>query len=585
MVSTCHLSVSTFAPNTVLALGLSSYAAAKGFSPTNANQYCIYTIYESFSSLKWQDTINATSAKSGEDLCAYNGASLMRLDAIEAEATTEYIEQLPFLNPNTETQAKIARTADDTISLNIAWGVHGYWAFVVLVGMVSNSLTWLFHGRVTGQPQDTEKPRSHLQFRHRSNPVCRIFDAVNTYLNLSPSLGTYHQRLWYGCKVLLPLQALAIWATGWVFHTFNLFNRHLARVTVIYAIFHSISYTVKYLAYYLQTDWFCFGIVATVLISLMILISCAALRKRFYELFLIVHIIFGIVIVYALFTFDRLLRLVRLAICNLRIKHSDAIHPTDRSTITYYHESDLLQMEIQPSSLPILPKAGHYFHLYQPATLRRWENHPFTMSSFRGGCTLAPQHRLKTQCFNAGGTFHPTLLLEGPYGRHEELGSSFSNIVMIMCGTGISVATAYLRDLVLGDDVPAVQIELHWTVREVALVREVCYAELREFLDRPDVKVRFYCLRGGVGSLVTGAAEGVHGVKDGRAPIARIVGGAAARAREDCCPVAVLVYGPAGMADACRAAVCEARRGGYRMEYLEEAYGWQNSGYGGLKGV
>jgi len=34
------------------------------------------------------------------------------------------------------------------------------------------------------------------------------------------------------------------WLTGWNFATFNLFHRHVARITTIEAIVHSVAYTV-----------------------------------------------------------------------------------------------------------------------------------------------------------------------------------------------------------------------------------------------------------------------------------------------------------------------------------------------------
>ena len=36
-----------------------------------------------------------------------------------------------------------------------------------------------------------------------------------------------------------------IWATGWKLSTFNLFRRHIARVTTILAIVHSVGYTIQ----------------------------------------------------------------------------------------------------------------------------------------------------------------------------------------------------------------------------------------------------------------------------------------------------------------------------------------------------
>ncbi|RAK80748.1 ferric reductase family protein [Aspergillus fijiensis CBS 313.89] len=756
----------------ILASCLSSHVVAKGFAPSNANQYCMYAIYKSFSSFRWQENTNSTSAVSQgstrssaasectnvlevtsiyvsmreychgraytvgldfwKSLCTNAGLALMDLGEIEAIATTKYIEQLPVFSPGAANSAPISSAVlldksyyrravrsvtDDSRSLNIAWGIHGFWGSVILIGMISNFLTGVFYCRDAGQTQDPEKPRSPSRLRRlsSSNPISKVYNALNTHLILALSPGTYHQRLLFGGKVPLRVQALVIlafwalgvilacmrydaysddpfngtlayqiwdtmgprlgllafaclpwlwvfagrnnvfiWATGWSFHTFNVLHRHLAILTVLYAIIHSISYTVKYLAYSpskytadLETDWFRFGIVATVLMCLMIPFSCGAVRKRSYEAFLIVHVLFGIIIVYALFRhmskfgaeytphlwpvvaiwcFDRLLRLLRLALCNLPIHRSSSVHSPHQTTVTYHPSSDVLQIEIQPATLFTSPRAGHYYYLYQPTTFRGWENHPFTTASVRysdrGGSStppfpdsttpartptekdttistvesrrLPPQsltastptltfwvrpytgwtHRLKSQAIAAGNTLHPTLVVEGPYGHSASTAlRTFNRIVMIMGGTGIGVATAYLQVLLsspggLGHP----QIDLHWTVREPALVDQLYRAELGSYSQRPGVRMRFYCSRG-LGDAVDGEGVLAGGdVEQGRAPIAQIVARAGA---EEEGSVAVVVCGPAEMADLTRAAVRAARRGGATgMEYFEEAYGW-----------
>ncbi|PYI31741.1 hypothetical protein BP00DRAFT_425457 [Aspergillus indologenus CBS 114.80] len=60
-----------------------------------------------------------------------------------------------------------------------------------------------------------------------------------------------------------------------------------------------------------------------------------------------------------------------------------SVHSGRRTTVTYHPSSDVLHIEIQPAALPTSPKPGHYYYLYQPATFRGWENHPFTMASAR----------------------------------------------------------------------------------------------------------------------------------------------------------------------------------------------------------
>ncbi|OJJ99554.1 hypothetical protein ASPACDRAFT_1888264 [Aspergillus aculeatus ATCC 16872] len=717
----------------ILASCLSSHAVAKGFSPSNANQYCMYAIYESFSPFKWQENSSYTSAVSQsstrsssasgctnmlevasiyasmraychgraytvgldfwKSLCTNGGSALMDLNEIEAIATTKYIEQLPVFSPGASNSASIssavlldksyyrravrsvtADETDDSRSLKIAWGIHGFWGLVILVGIIFNFLTGLFYCRDAEQTQDPEKPRSPSPLRRlsASNPITKVYNALNTHLILAPSLGTngtLAYQIWDTMGPRLGLLAFAclpwlwvfagrnnvlIWATGWSFHTFNVFHRHLAILTILFAIIHSISYTVKYLAYSetlpLQPSPFRLTSrlkTRAMLMCLMIPFSCGAVRKRFYEVFLVVHVLFGIVIVYALFrhmskfgaeytphlwpvvaiwSFDRLVRLLRLALCNLPIHRSSSVHSPYQSTVTYHPSSDVLQIEIQPAILPTSPKAGHYYYIYQPTTFRGWENHPFTTASVRysdrdssstspfPGSTTPPRtstekeaaittqsrplplpsltastptltfwvrpytgwtHRLKAQAIAAGNTLHPTLVLEGPYGRSASTAlRTFNRIVMIMGGTGIGVATAYLQVLLSAPQgLEHPQIDLHWTVREPALVDQLYRAELGSYLQCPGVRMRFYCSRGSCDAVEGDGvlSGGDVNVEEGRAPIAQIVAQAGAEEGS----VAVVVCGPAEMADLTRAATLAARRGGaIGMEYFEEAYGW-----------
>ncbi|KAE8374347.1 ferric reductase like transmembrane component-domain-containing protein [Aspergillus bertholletiae] len=759
-----------FASATV-ALCLSPLIVAKDLSPSNTNEYCMYAIYKSLSPLTWKESTNTSSLARSisasecsneaevtsiylsvaeychgkaydaglafwDRWCVHSGTSLTGLDKIEADVTTAYIERLSTINPDIVGKTTIvspvlldksyylravrsvaASQSDNTRSINIAWGIHGYWGLVILVGIIQNFIASISYAQAAGQAQDPEKSQLRPWRQFAPRQMSRIISSIHTYVVLSPSLGNYHRRLLWGCKVPLRIQTLTIlafwalaiilsclrydaysddpfngtlayqiwkymgprlgflafaclpwlwifagrnnifiWATGWDFQTFNLFHRHLARVSIIFAIIHSISYTVKYLAYSpskyyknLGTDWFRLGIVATVLMSLMIPFSSVALRKRYYEVFLIIHIVFGIVIIYALFvhmskfgteytphlwplvaiwSFDRLLRIIRLTLCNLRVHCSGKVVCANQSTVTYHPGSNVLRIEIRPSSLPIPPKAGDVYYIYQPGAICAWENHPFTMASFQtpagakaNGSPPSPAlpgleaekeaydnttagplalpcnqnqsipaaptltfwvrpysgwtKRLKDRCLQASGISYPTLLVEGPYGRRESL-HSFTSVVMIMGGTGIGVATAYLQDLLsreaVGGDLYR-QIDLHWTVRELTLIGDLCRAELGEFLDHSRVRMHFYCSTGTRHSLA--GQEGSLTVENGRAPIQSIIARAAAQADEVLGEVAVLVCGPAGMADDSRAAVVQQRRNGCRrIEYFEEAYGW-----------
>ncbi|RAH76937.1 hypothetical protein BO86DRAFT_442129 [Aspergillus japonicus CBS 114.51] len=361
-----------------------------------------------------------------------------------------------------------------------------------------------------------------------------------------------------------------LWSTGWSYGTFSVFHRHIALVATLEAVVHSIGYTVQWNVYSsdyipaLKDLYFVLGIVATIIMCLMILFAILPIRQRFYELFLLIHIAFAVVLLYCLYihtaqigavyysgylwppvaiwSFDRFLRLVRLVWCNVRVWYGHASRT--QAVVHYSPASDVMRVDILNATVQGGP--GQYYHLYQPMTLRGWENHPFTLGAFSTSTAASspiatpgqvedglkpstPQvqvtetgsaspptsiltfwirpydgwtKRLRDQCRQQpGNTVHPTLLLEGPYGHRAPL-RTYHTLIMIMGGTGIACAIPYLQDHLTRRRRQAptstVRIQLHWTVRQPAFVAELLQRELADILTSGDVQASFYCSRKGV---------------------------------------------------------------------------------------
>lgn len=84
----------------------------------------------------------------------------------------------------------------------------------------------------------------------------------------------------------------------------------------------------------------------------------------------------------AIWVFDRLGRLVRLAYCNIHLRFSDKIIGT-KTTALYDKESNLIRLEVTPGSSTLKARAGQHYFLYQPLKLKGWENHPFTLAGWK----------------------------------------------------------------------------------------------------------------------------------------------------------------------------------------------------------
>ncbi|KAF2816982.1 uncharacterized protein BDZ99DRAFT_470052 [Mytilinidion resinicola] len=482
-----------------------------------------------------------------------------------------------------------------------------------------------------------------------------------------------------------------IWATGWNFSTFNIFHRHVARIATLQAIVHSIAWTVIYVddGYYKEEFaevWFLMGVVATVLMSCLLLFSSVWLRKKFYEVFLLIHIAFSIVVLVALFyhttifdgeynpylwppvaiwAFDRFLRVVRLVACNISLRFGGKKLQHTKTIATYSKETNAIRLEIVPGSAFLKPNPGAHYFVYQPLSWKGYENHPFTMGAWTSASendASAPTHstssnkieseivvstsavssgsasassnqdhpttltpgdislifwirpfngwtrRMRNECLKAtdGVVTRSNILIEGPYGERAPM-HNYETVLLIAGGTGIAAAVPYIQDHIRRSSPRQIdgqltfstrtrRVELIWTCRQAGLINNIANRELAPALARDDVHASLFCTRdSGATTLSSSAVSEIspvedkefsvtsprecdvkieHGRPDVRGAIlqtARSISAEGSKAGK----IAILVCGPAGMADEARAAVHTAMKEGCRsVEYIEEAFGW-----------
>ncbi|KAL4995175.1 ferric reductase NAD binding domain-containing protein [Aspergillus recurvatus] len=343
-----------------------------------------------------------------------------------------------------------------------------------------------------------------------------------------------------------------LWATDFNTQSFNIFHRHVAWACTLLAIVHSVNYSVVF-AYYdgrwdsvwKQEYWY-MGVAATILMSFMLVQSMTILRHKGYETFLILHIIFAIVVVYALFrhtsfdgtkwngylwpmvafwAFDRTVRLLRIAYCNLNVRFGSQFNRTTSSIVQYFEDSDLIKVELSPASSTLKPGAGQHYYLYQPVTLKGWENHPFTLGAYVPSSSSSSNEsvrpdgheksqqgsklifyirpydgwakRLRDQCRKSGlHAISPKLLLEGPYGHAAPL-HTFDTVLMVVGGTGIAAAVPYIIDHISRSEGTAktrtTRLRLVWSARTTEMFERVFCDELAWVLGHEDILTSFYC--------------------------------------------------------------------------------------------
>lgn len=188
--------------------------------------------------------------------------------------------------------------------------------------------------------------------------------------------------------------SVLLWATNWSRTTFLLLHRWMALICTIHAVIHSCVFL--YIAR-TQPGWeqeptekyWIWGSVGTVAFSVLIISSVRPIRAIAYELFIAAHIAVSIVALYgsyhhivdkyeysygyqnwiiisiAVWAFDRVIRLVRIA-----------RHGVKRAFVTYIDE-DYYRIDI-----PGISAVGHaYLHFPTVSKWRIWESHPFSIAA------------------------------------------------------------------------------------------------------------------------------------------------------------------------------------------------------------
>ncbi|RDW85357.1 hypothetical protein BP5796_03682 [Coleophoma crateriformis] len=201
---------------------------------------------------------------------------------------------------------------------------------------------------------------------------------------------------------------ILIGLTGWSQTTFLTLHRWAARVASLQAVVHSIAYTVAYFepgsggaagyAAEAAKPFYWWGIIATIALCLTTAFAILPIRIRFYELFLITHIVlviialvgcwyhlvphFGFIygyqvwlyIAFAFWSVDRLARLARVAYYNRR--------GSSTAVVEALPDCDIMQVSV---FLPVAWEFGPGQHtfLYVPGLGKFWENHPFSIAGWK----------------------------------------------------------------------------------------------------------------------------------------------------------------------------------------------------------
>lgn len=293
------------------------------------------------------------------------------------------------------------------------------------------------------------------------------------------------------CTILTPLLVLfggrnnfLQWLTRWNFTTMMVFHRWIARFVVILAFIHSVGYTYIYVVggYYarqMAKKFLIWGTVATACGGLICFQGLLILRRKYYEVFLALHIALAVFFVvglwfhvdtlgyawfmYAVFAvwgFDRAIRLARLAVFGFPKAHVSLL------------ADETLKVEVPKPKYWHSIAGGHaWIHFGLP--FHFLQSHPFTfVDSVSKEHTIVFYCKVKSGVTKAlykklvavpGKTMTIRVGVEGPYGETSVV-SKHSSAVYVAGGSGIPGIYSEVHNMARTN---IQQLKLVWIIREI----------------------------------------------------------------------------------------------------------------------
>ncbi|CZT15077.1 uncharacterized protein RCC_12099 [Ramularia collo-cygni] len=353
-----------------------------------------------------------------------------------------------------------ATNKSDYFNWTFTWALYGYWGLVIVVGMVNRIVQFgrhrrspqpdLIRGKVIERQSGSTIARAHravrrsllmpLAFGNRDGKTPKwaaipsrteaLLVATYVVMNIvfmfpgydlvEGNLNSPEKRMQLGHYVCNRAGTLALanipiiwvfaarndpllWLTGWSYATYSQFHRWSARIATLLAIVHASGYSIldtwqgRYLTAWTVEFWYC-GAIAVVSMSVLVGSSIYMVRKRWYDVFLVLHISFAVVLLVALWfhlkihngayngyiwpavaiwALDRLLRISRVAYFSLipSIKGVQATAEWDES-------KDLVRLDVTDFFKNTKTTPGGFYYVYEPGRIRGYESHPFTLCSW-----------------------------------------------------------------------------------------------------------------------------------------------------------------------------------------------------------
>lgn len=283
------------------------------------------------------------------------------------------------------------------------------------------------------------------------------------------------------------------WFTRWKFSTFIMYHRWIGRAIVALILIHSINYSVIEMnagyPTFVQEEYIIYGLIATVAGCVICMQGLLFLRRAFYEVFLVIHILMAVCFLMgawrhissfkfmawvfacvAVWSVDRLVRIIRMVWFG-----------APKATITLLSQECLRVTVPKPSHWKSVP-GGHAW-VYFCHSWYFWQSHPFTfldstveenqivfiLKAKRG----ATHYLTKVLANRPGKSCTMRVVVEGPYGEACPV-EHHDSAVFVAGGNGIpgifSEVYGLSRRSVNNEKQ---RLKLHWILRDMLTIEWV----------------------------------------------------------------------------------------------------------------
>lgn len=309
------------------------------------------------------------------------------------------------------------------------------------------------------------------------------------------------------------------WLIGWNYSTFVTYHRHIARVMFILIALHSILFTVLLrddMSEFSET-YMIWGVLATVSGGIILFQAMLFFRRRWYEIFLLIHILFAALYVagtwihvdelgYVWFVYpavavwcaDRVVRIARLVIFGF---------PKARVSLL---ADNTIKVEIpKPSYWKTIPGGHAFIHFLKPTYF--WQSHPFTFvespadthiilyCKVKGGITHSLYQLLVR---SPGQAITMRVGVEGPYG--EPTPARYADTAVFIAG-GNGIPGIYSEVMDMARRMPNETknaMKLYWIIRDYKSLE--WFNDELTLLGNTNIETTIYVTKPDLSNLLTG---------------------------------------------------------------------------------